>query len=373
MVTPAPNPSCDIFCRVIDNYGDIGVCWRLARQLSSEHGWQVRLWVDDLEACELLTQGVVPPEISLQPWLAPFPDTTPASVVIEAFACELPENYVQAMATMPHAPVWLNLEYLCVEDWGPGIHGQPSPHPRLPLLKHFFVPGILAGTGGLLHEAGLAARQQNFAIEAARRSYASDISGRWIFLFCYDNPALPLLLQIWAEQATPTHVLIAAGKPNAQAATWLGAPLTPGQHAQHGNLHLHALPFVAQKDFDALLWICDLAFVRGEDSFGRALWAAMPHIWQLYPQAKQDNAHHAKLEAFYRHYAAPDTAGRALTAFTELWNGVSTPTPVALARAWQALDAALPALGNHAGVWLEQLADLGDLTANLVRFCREKA
>ena len=38
----------DIFCSVVDNYGDIGVCWRLARQLSSELEQSVRLWVDDL-------------------------------------------------------------------------------------------------------------------------------------------------------------------------------------------------------------------------------------------------------------------------------------------------------------------------------------
>ncbi len=40
--------TCDIFCAVVDNYGDIGVCWRLARQLAHEHGMTVRLWVDDL-------------------------------------------------------------------------------------------------------------------------------------------------------------------------------------------------------------------------------------------------------------------------------------------------------------------------------------
>ncbi|WP_157072023.1 elongation factor P maturation arginine rhamnosyltransferase EarP, partial [Cupriavidus sp. HPC(L)] len=40
--------SWDIFCTVIDNFGDIGVCWRLARQLAQEHGHAVRLWVDDL-------------------------------------------------------------------------------------------------------------------------------------------------------------------------------------------------------------------------------------------------------------------------------------------------------------------------------------
>lgn len=40
----------DIFCSVVDNYGDIGVTWRLARQLAAEHDLDVRLWVDDLAA-----------------------------------------------------------------------------------------------------------------------------------------------------------------------------------------------------------------------------------------------------------------------------------------------------------------------------------
>ncbi|NWD52933.1 elongation factor P maturation arginine rhamnosyltransferase EarP, partial [Pseudomonas gingeri] len=44
----------DIFCTVVDNYGDIGVTWRLARQLVAEHGLAVRLWVDDLRAFERL-------------------------------------------------------------------------------------------------------------------------------------------------------------------------------------------------------------------------------------------------------------------------------------------------------------------------------
>ncbi|HWU83759.1 MAG TPA: elongation factor P maturation arginine rhamnosyltransferase EarP, partial [Rhodocyclaceae bacterium] len=146
---------CDIFCRVIDNYGDIGVCWRLARQLHAAQGWRVRLWVDDLATATVLTQDAIPPGIALRAWPEPFPELVPAQVVIEAFACELPDSYLAAMAARTPQPVWLNLEYLCVEDWGPGFHLQPSPHPRLPLCKHFFVPGILPGTGGLLRERTL--------------------------------------------------------------------------------------------------------------------------------------------------------------------------------------------------------------------------
>ncbi|MEN9867471.1 MAG: elongation factor maturation arginine rhamnosyltransferase EarP, partial [Pseudomonadota bacterium] len=36
-----------IFCQVVDNYGDIGFCWRLARQLVLDYAQQVTLWVDD--------------------------------------------------------------------------------------------------------------------------------------------------------------------------------------------------------------------------------------------------------------------------------------------------------------------------------------
>ena len=56
----AMRPHWDIFCRVIDNYGDIGVCWRLARQLANEFGQTVRLWVDDLaRAVEWMTANGV--------------------------------------------------------------------------------------------------------------------------------------------------------------------------------------------------------------------------------------------------------------------------------------------------------------------------
>ncbi|MBY0340300.1 MAG: elongation factor P maturation arginine rhamnosyltransferase EarP [Rhodocyclaceae bacterium] len=357
-------PDCDLFCRVIDNYGDIGVCWRLARQLNAEHGWRLRLWVDDLAACSQLTQGSIPEGIELCAWTSDFPAVTPAQVVIEAFACELPENYLSAMTALPRPPVWLNLEYLCVEDWGPGFHLQPSPHPRLPLLKHFFVPGLLPGTGGVLRETDLLDRQSAFDIESARRSHAGDIAGRWLFLFCYDNPALPLLLDIWAAGPGPLHCLVSAGKANAQVSAWLGQALPAGQGSRRGNLHLHALPFVPQTDFDKLLWTCDLNFVRGEDSFCRALWAGIPMVWQPYPQ--QDAAHHAKLAAFQAHFAVPP----ALADFNALWNSAAPPSPTALTSAWQQLDAALPELGIQAGEWRSKLASVGDLVANLLHFCR---
>ena len=95
----------DIFCVVVDNFGDIGVCWRLARQLAAEHGCLVRLWVDELVAFSRLCPEIalnqpvqVCSGVEIRPWQPDFPDVEPADVVIEAFACDLPAGYVAAMA-----------------------------------------------------------------------------------------------------------------------------------------------------------------------------------------------------------------------------------------------------------------------------------
>ena len=55
-------------------------------------------------------------------------------------------------------------------------------------------------------------------------------------------------------------------------------------------------PFVAQKDFDKLLWASDTAIIRGEDSFIRAQLAGLPMLWSTYPT--EDHAHRVKLDAW---------------------------------------------------------------------------
>lgn len=126
-------PRWDIFCTVVDNYGDIGVTWRLARQLVAEHSLAVRLWVDDLRAFERICpeidsnaarqwqQGV-----EVRHWPREWAPTGAADVVIAAFACQLPTDYMDAMAERAKPPLWMNLDYLSAEDWVVGCHGLPS-------------------------------------------------------------------------------------------------------------------------------------------------------------------------------------------------------------------------------------------------------
>ena len=99
-------PTVDLFCRVVDNYGDIGVCWRLGRQLVVEHGAQVRLIVDDLAAFRFLAPEIDPAltqqhflGVVVIAWIVS-DALQPAEMVIEAFACNPPEAYVLAMAAV---------------------------------------------------------------------------------------------------------------------------------------------------------------------------------------------------------------------------------------------------------------------------------
>src|SRR3954468_5210062 len=164
----------DVFCRVVDNFGDVGVSWRLARALAADHGKQVRLWLDDFTVLAKLRPEIDPrydvqslEGVEVVRLREPFVVDYVADVVVETFGCDPPVAYVEAMARRDPKPRWINLEYLSAEDWVEGSHGLPSPNPRLPLVKHYFFPGFSARTGGLLRERSLLARRDAFQADAA--------------------------------------------------------------------------------------------------------------------------------------------------------------------------------------------------------------
>ena len=317
----------DIFCTVIDNHGDLGVCWRLARQLS-DAGHRVRLWVDDASALSWMAPDVaagLTPGIDVRPWSeatdpAALTPLVSADVWIEAFGCRMPDAFLthfvahvalHADAKGAKQPVWINLEYLSAEDWVPRMHGLPSPvmsGPAKGWTRYFFYPGFTHGTGGLLRETNLQERQQRFDRATWRQQQAPHLApdGLLISLFCYEPAALSQLLQQLV--GTPHHLLVTPGRPLAAVQQALAnMPVEPSWSA---------LPYTDQDGFDEMLWACDLNFVRGEDSLVRALWAGQPFIWHIYPQ--DDNAHHAKLEAFLDWMQAPESLREA----DRVWNGM---------------------------------------------------
>ena len=340
----------DIFCRVIDNHGDIGVCWRLARDLAGR-GQSVRLWIAHPAGPGLPQLSWMAPEghpgVQVGEWNAASTFPSPGRVVIEAFGCELPGSVIAAMATRAQPTRWINLEYLTAEGYAERSHRLPSPVPGgtgAGLAKHFFYPGFSAGTGGLIREPNLLQRQARFDRGEWLRSIGIDAgAGRVVSLFCYEPAALPALLRHLDHAAEPTRLLVTAGR----AAAAVGACPPPAS-----MLSLSFLPLLPQDDYDHLLWSCDFNFVRGEDSLVRALWAGRPFAWQAYPQ--HDDAHHGKLHALLDWLQAPPS----LSEFHRAWNGRSPTLPP--------LD--LPAWAPCVQAARSRLLQQDDLVTQLLRF-----
>lgn len=359
----------DLFCRVIDNHGDVGVCWRLAADLASR-GQPVRLWIDDPSALAWMApQGAA--GVAVHAWPSDGPGDpgafagqrfAPGPVVIEAFGCALPPAFVVAMAALPKRPVWLDLEYLSAEDYVERSHRLPSPQTHGPgagLVKHFFYPGFTSRTGGLIREPALAAEQDAFDASAwlGRFGIERRSDERIVSLFCYEQPAFASLLDRLAE--APTLLLLTPGHAARQAAPWLADP------GRLPDLRLVQLPPLTQLDYDRLLWACDLNFVRGEDSFVRAQWAGKPFVWQAYPQA--DRLQLVKVQAFLERHldGRGDELAAGIRRLWSAWNGGAAPVVLQLPASdpWSRLCID----------WSNRLLAQSDLGSRLLRFAAEQA
>ncbi|AXK39752.1 elongation factor P maturation arginine rhamnosyltransferase EarP [Crenobacter cavernae] len=377
----------DLFCTVIDNFGDIGVAWRLARQLADEYRLPLRLWVDDLESFARIEARLDPDldaqtiaGVEIRRWTPGSAQlgagVEPGEVVIEAFGCRLPDDFLATMAACDPAPLWLNLEYLSAEAWVDDCHGMASPHPRLPLTQYFYFPGFTETSGGLIGERDLPARRDAFLADTAGLdAYWASLglpprveNEMRISLFSYETPSLASLTDAWAASIAPVTVLVPEGRALAELRRVLGQPLeVPGGVARRGALAVHALAMTDQAGYDRLLWACDFNIVRGEDSFLRAQWAARPFLWHIYRQ--DEGAHLEKLDAFLERYTQglAEPAAAALTALSRAFNRDEE-----VGDAWRAFGKRREALAFHAHDWAEKQAAAGDLAGRLVQFVQNR-
>lgn len=365
----------DIFCTIIDNYGDIGVCWRLARQLAQQHGQAVRLWVDDWTNASRLIPLLADhstvchvSEVEIQHWASDFPSIVPARSVIEAFACELPDRYIRSMLETAPTPAWFNLEYLSAEQWVEGCHGLYSTHPSTGLRKQFFFPGFTAKTGGLIREFDLPTQIAHHLARRGRDEFLLKLgftqrSAQDIIysLFCYDVPQAVIWLQMLKDLDSLCTVIIPEGRIWSRITSWLqnegqNQPL-PGEQRTIGRLRLVCAPFMSQAEYDRLLWSCDFNFVRGEDSFLRGQYAGLPICWHIYQQ--EENAHFEKLDAFLEVSGTPPTLAR----WMRWWNGMETGDPKPI---WLTLQADWPLVQEHARQWASHLSCLPSLSDSLM-------
>lgn len=364
--------SWDIFCKIVDNFGDIGVCWRLAKQLHHEHGLSVRLFVDDLsDATKILTGVSNAAEqtyegVTVVRWGGATSFSHAADVVLETFACGLPDAYLKQMTTKT---VWVNVDYLSAESWVQEFHALNGLHRETGFTRHFYFPGFNEQTGGLLREQDLMTRRSNFQQANAPQQLnfwnSLQINHRVddlnISLFSYENAPVNAFLQSLVDGDRQASVFMPF---NQHLPTPLldQHDLAVGDAIQTGNLTLHILPFLSQEDYDVLLWACDINFVRGEDSWVRAVWSGKPFVWQPYWQ--EDNAHLLKLNAFLDNFYDHPDIDHTLTKLHELWS-----TQVFHHDVWQDYLSKLDAISAHTQQQSNHLIQQDDLATKLVEFC----
>jgi len=401
----------DIFCQVIDNYGDVGLCWRLAADLA-RRGHSVRLWLDDKRALQWMAPAGAQgdwPGISVHDWpagntAASNPPLPLADVWVEAFGCNIPPVWLQTQVTAAkiHArrPVWINLEYLSAEPFALRSHGLASPVLHGPAdgwTKYFFYPGFSPASGGLLRGAFAQNETTSWSVPKLA-AFAPAASGeRAVLLFAYANAPIAALLEALHRSAQSVQLLVAAGQSADAVRLALAAlPSSVGvskaanlgtanstafssgdfpsastksttaalEEWHWGPLRLRFLPFLPQSTFDQLLGLCDLNLVRGEDSLAQAVQAGKPCVWQIYPQ--NDGAHGPKLLAYLDAIASDPT----LRAWHGFWNGVPADTQTAPELTWPwEHDSTWP---QNAVALTNRLAQNKDLCSQLIEWAVQR-
>jgi uncharacterized repeat protein (TIGR03837 family) len=322
----------DLLCKVVDNYGDIGVVYRLARALSGlPDPPRLRLLVDDLAAFASLDPSVDPlaDYQSVHGWelfgwkpsaaaLAAF-GAVPPRFVVECFACGRPDC-LEAILFDPAAgrSLIVDLEHLTAEAYADEFHRMPSLTRSAIVRKAMFLPGFTAGTGGLIMDPPFAAARERGSRDAGRGAMKGELLARlgaaaapaglppdaserfWVSVFSYERDYSRVVADLAAFHArTPILALAAAGR---SQACFLDAWARAGK-----PFPALELPFLPQEAWDEALLACDFSIVRGEDTWARAALSGRPFLWQAYPQ--EGRHHMVKVRAFLdrlRPYSRPE-------------------------------------------------------------------
>ena len=298
-----------ILCRVVDNYGDIGFVYRLARELSSLSSiekTQIRLIVSDLKSFNAMA---LPPGISTSlavqnyngwkviDWNAcaegkcEFTEHPP-KIILECFQCGRPEwlDEILFSAQTTQTVQIVNVEYLTAEDWADDFHLLKSGTRSALVKKINFMPGFTKKTGGLVLDKNFVScvHSKTVALECLKK-YASkktvalieDTNLFRVIAFSYErnfeNEARALS-EFAKNSGLKVQVLLAPGLGN--------APFKKAA-AAFKNISVYDLEYLPQLAWDALLTLADFSFIRGEDSFSRACLSGIPFVWHAYPQEEE--------------------------------------------------------------------------------------
>ena len=285
--------SIDIFCQVIDNYGDVGVAYRLAREFKRVYpNKKLRFVINKTEELNLIRKSE-DIEIILYKDISKIENS--ADLIIESFGCEIPKKYMDK--ALKNSKLIINLEYFSAEKWVDDFHLQES-FLGGNLKKYFFIPGLSEKSGGILLDNEFLERKKK--VEANKEYYLEkfgikekyDLIGS---VFSYEKNFDSLIEEL-KKLGKKIILLILSEKTQKNFIKYFD------NGNNYDKIKFVKLPFFTYDKYEDLLALCDFNLVRGEDSFVRALLLGKPFLWHIYPQ--DENTHIEKLESFLEKYCS---------------------------------------------------------------------
>ena len=285
--------SIDIFCQVIDNYGDVGVAYRLAREFKRVYpNKKLRFVINQIEELNLIRKSENI-EVILYKDISKIENS--ADLIIESFGCEIPKEYMDK--ALKNSKLIINLEYFSAEKWVDDFHLQES-FLGGNLKKYFFIPGLSEKSGGILLDNEFLERKKK--VEANKEYYLEkfgikekyDLIGS---VFSYEKNFGSLIEEL-KKLGKKIILLMLSEKTQKNFIKYFD------NGNNYDKIKFVKLPFFTYDKYEELLALCDFNLVRGEDSFVRALLLGKPFLWHIYPQ--DENTHIKKLESFLEKYCS---------------------------------------------------------------------
>lgn len=302
--------SIDIFCEIIDNFGDIGVVYRISKELKKIfQNVRIRIVLNRLEEFKAINKKVKDTDYQeidglicvTEKYVKENIETFGVSdVFIEAFGCNVPEEYVKA--AKEDSKLWINLEYLSGEKWIEDFHLCESLIDSKTLKKIFFMPGFSEKSGGVIIDSGFLERMKygKENRDEVFKKYFKDFDLKDKFIgtvFSYEKN-FENLLETLKNYKKETVLLLMGEKTQKSFSEILKKNLTEdyGNIVKYGKITMIYSDFFSQEEYEEIISASDFNFTRGEDSFVRGIILGKPFMWHIYLQ--EEKAHMDKIKAF---------------------------------------------------------------------------
>ena len=302
--------SIDIFCEIIDNFGDIGVVYRISKELKKIfQNVRIRIVLNRLEEFKAINKKVKDTDYQeidglicvTEKYVKENIETFGVSdVFIEAFGCNVPEEYVKQ--AKENSKLWINLEYLSGEKWIEDFHLCESLIDSKTLKKIFFMPGFSEKSGGVIIDSGFLERMKygkENRDEVFKKYFPNiDLKDKFIgTVFSYEKN-FENLLETLKNYEKETVLLLMGEKTQKSFSEILKKNLTEdyGNIVKYGKITMIYSDFFSQEEYEEIISASDFNFTRGEDSFVRGIILGKPFMWHIYLQ--EEKAHMDKIKAF---------------------------------------------------------------------------